>query len=80
VQTVLNGYLKKANVLGRDGVRKGGNQFRRDGDARRGRHDGEETQAALLELSLNVTLMSTPPYVPYQAYRVCICVFSCPLD
>ena len=35
---------------------------------------------ALVELSLNVTLMSTPPYVPYQAYRVCICVFSCPLD
>jgi hypothetical protein len=22
--------------------------------------------------------MSTPPYVPYQAYRVCICVFSVP--
>jgi rabenosyn-5 len=32
--------------------------------------------AALFELSLNATLMSTPPYVPYQAYRVCTRVFS----
>jgi hypothetical protein len=35
---------------------------------------------ALLKPSLIATLMSTPPYVPYQAYRVCTCVFSYPPD
>ena len=44
--------------------------------------DMMERDAALLELSLIVTLMSTPPNVPYQAYRVCtwVFLFSCPFD
>ncbi len=42
--------------------------------------ESRDAALVLLELSLNATLMSPPPYVPYQAYRVCIRVFSCSLD
>lgn len=39
VQTILNRYFEKADVLRGDSVCKGGGQFWGNGDTRRGGHD-----------------------------------------